>query len=70
MRTAIVLGLRLIEGINLKEFEKKYGIDLSSYYAGTIEGLIEGELLEIEGVNLKLTPQALFVSDEVFTQLI
>jgi oxygen-independent coproporphyrinogen-3 oxidase len=70
MRTSVVLGLRLLNGIDLEDFEERFGVNLLDYYGGTIEMLLNSEHLLLKGKVLRLSPQALFISDEVFSQLI
>ena len=70
MRTAVVLGLRLLNGIDLGEFEERFSVNLLDYYRGTTETLIESGYLRLDGRKLSLTPRALFISDEVFSRLI
>jgi oxygen-independent coproporphyrinogen-3 oxidase len=70
MRTAVILGLRLLSGIDLAEFEERFGVHLSDYYGEALGKLLDAELLQLEDGMLRLSPQALFISDEVFSHLI
>jgi len=63
------LGLRLIEGINLNEFKKKFGFSLDSVYGEQIKILVEKGLLSC-GKNLKLTKKGLFLANMVFTEFV
>lgn len=60
------LGLRMTEGINLPEYEKRFGVDLVGKYDGDIERLVEAGLVEITPENLRLTPKGMLYSNEVF----
>jgi oxygen-independent coproporphyrinogen-3 oxidase len=61
----LFLGLRLLEGIDVASIETRYNIDLRS----RIAGLIEQGLVEWQGDRLRLAPERLSVSNEVFVEL-
>jgi oxygen-independent coproporphyrinogen III oxidase len=61
----LFLGLRLIEGIDVALIETRYNIELRS----RIAGLIEQGLVEWQGDRLRLAPERLAVSNEVFVEL-
>jgi oxygen-independent coproporphyrinogen III oxidase len=61
----LFLGLRLLEGIDVASVETRYNIDLRS----RIAGLIEQGLVEWQGDRLRLAPERLAVSNEVFVEL-
>ena len=62
----VFLGLRLAKGIDLREYEKRFGEDLSSEYAEDLSRLAEDELIELTENNLKLTGKGFLFSNEVF----
>lgn len=66
------LGLRQMEGIDLKRIERAYDADLHEQ-VGTararLEVLHSQGLVEIDGSRVRLSPQRLTVSNEVFTEL-
>ena len=70
IRETIFLGLRLIEGIDMRALDQRFGIDVHKKYENEIEDLIENSLLEIKGTNLKLTKKGLFLADEVFLRFV
>jgi oxygen-independent coproporphyrinogen-3 oxidase len=63
---SIILGLRLCNGINLKDFEKRYGIDIINSYSRQIDELSGFGLIEYDTVNLRLTPRGRLLGNEVF----
>lgn len=67
---AAFLGLRLTEGINIDEFERKYGVRIEQVYAKQINKLKKLELLEIEENRLKLTKKGLPLANEAFVEFI
>jgi oxygen-independent coproporphyrinogen III oxidase len=60
------LGLRQLEGIDLERIEKQYGVPLQS----RIEPLRAQGLLLREGPRVRLAPERLSVSNEVFVALL
>ncbi|MBI3951462.1 MAG: radical SAM family heme chaperone HemW [Acidobacteria bacterium] len=63
---ALFLGLRRIEGIDLEQFQTRYGIDVWAEYAIELQPLLEAKLVARENGCLKLTRKGLTVSNEVF----
>lgn len=66
----IMMGLRLLEGINLDELKTLYGYDLLAAKAAQIKLFCTSGLLELEGSMLRLTSEALFVSNAVIGELL
>lgn len=64
------LGLRLSEGINTKEFKKKYNISVYEIYKKKIEKLVNLGLLSIVNDTLKLTRYGMDVSNQVFVEFL
>lgn len=69
-RTAFVLGLRLLEGVEVGGFERRYDFDVADTLGEDIESLVNTGLLEYNGGVVRLTRGGLFLSDEVFSRLI
>jgi oxygen-independent coproporphyrinogen-3 oxidase len=66
------LGLRQIEGIDLARIEREFGTRLPERFAvlrGRIEGLQVQGLVEFDGTRMRLAPDRLTVSNEVFVEL-
>jgi len=63
---SIILGLRLCDGIHLKEFEKRFGIDIVKNYKRQIDELLDFELIEYNSIYLRLTPHGRLLGNEVF----
>ena len=64
----IMLGLRKLEGINLEEFEKKYGVSLEENYP-VAPLLKKKELIKKRGY-LYINPDKLYVMNEILMKLI
>lgn len=66
----IMMRLRLLKGINLKEFYQRFGKDFFAPRAAKISQLKELGMLEQIGDYLRLSSRALFISNAVIGQLI
>ncbi|MEN7973026.1 MAG: radical SAM family heme chaperone HemW [Verrucomicrobiota bacterium] len=69
-REMLVMWLRLVEGVDLAEFECQTGTRVDELCGEAIEGLIEEHLLQRVGPRLALTEEALFVSNSIFSELV
>ena len=69
-RETVIMGLRLIEGIDLGRLKERFGIDTLEYYGETMERLLEDKLVEITNNRLKLTATALPVANQVLSKLV
>ena len=63
MEEFMFMGLRLIEGVSVTEFESRFGKRLHEIYGSVIADLREKQLLEIEGDFVRLTNKGLDVSN-------
>ncbi|MGQ9897868.1 MAG: radical SAM family heme chaperone HemW [Acidobacteriota bacterium] len=63
---ALMLGLRLEEGIDPAALQASYGIDLWCDYAATIQELQSAGLLTVTGGRIHLTRRGRLLSNEVF----
>lgn len=61
----LIFGLRMLDGVDLKQLEKRYGVDPFVRYPELLKTLEEG-LVEVEGSRLKLTEKGLFYGNRVF----
>lgn len=70
-REQVVLGLRMLEGISLAMLEQRTGFSLDALYPdGEVERLVEVGMLTLEHGRIRLTEEALFISNAVFSELI
>lgn len=67
---AIILGLRLTRGINRKDFQKHFGVDLYKIYGEVIEKCVEDKLLNSGNGTIALTGKGYFLANEVLYQFI
>jgi oxygen-independent coproporphyrinogen-3 oxidase len=70
MQEMVFLGLRLIKGFNLGDFTNRFGISMREIYKKELAELIEDGLIEMNGKNLKLTENGLFLANEVFKKFL
>lgn len=63
---AIMLGLRMMEGIDTKEFFNNHGVLIEEKYGKEIEELKKNKLLELKNGRLRLTHKGILFSDEIF----
>jgi oxygen-independent coproporphyrinogen-3 oxidase len=66
---ALILELRLNKGVNLNEFEEKYGINATDRFNTAIAESNRYGLIENNGSSLKLTPKGRLLSNEVFVRI-
>ena len=62
----IILGLRLVNGIELNDIKLRFGIDMSVIYQSEIDELKESGLLERDVSTLRLTQRGRLLGNEVF----
>lgn len=70
MAETVILGLRLIKGINLNEFALRFGKRLEEVYPRQIEKFAKLKLLEYNGEIIRLTRKGLSVSNQVFVEFV
>lgn len=63
-----ILSLRKTNGLDLKEFEKKYG-NIDELY-NELKKLEKDGLIKIYQNNLKLSTKGILISNEIFSDLI
>ena len=68
MDNTIMLGFRLIDGINLNDFFDRYNINLQEVY--DIKKLLEEKKLLYKDGYLKINPKYLYVMNEILIQII
>ncbi len=69
-REAVVLGLRLLEGVSAPELKARFGFDLHTYYGQTLADLVAQGFLCWQGERLCLTPKGLLVASEIQAHLV
>jgi oxygen-independent coproporphyrinogen-3 oxidase len=62
---AIMLALRMAQGVNLRAFKERYGIDLMTDYAPVVAQFANTGLLERIGDSVRLTRRGRFLANDV-----
>ena len=68
MNNAIMLGFRLLDGINLKSFYDKYQVNLQEHY--DIKKLLEEKELIYKDGYLKINPKYIYIMNEILIKII
>ena len=68
--TAVIMGLRLLEGIDYLALAERYGFDWEKEYGQRTAKLIAQGLLEKRGRRLRLTAAALPVANAVWAEFV
>ena len=64
----LILGFRLINGINKDEFKKKYGVELSDQY--NIKELIKNGFLVDDGLNVKISYDKIYIENSILENFV
>jgi oxygen-independent coproporphyrinogen-3 oxidase len=67
---ALVMGLRLADGINRRTIETRFGVRLTDLCGDVLDKYEEQGLLKMDGENIRLTDRAYFVSNAIFRDII
>jgi len=70
MAEALMLGLRLIQGVDLKTFKHRYGLDARQVFPRSISRYMQTGGLEIAGGHLRIPISAMFVSNEILADIL
>ncbi|MGD0205833.1 MAG: radical SAM family heme chaperone HemW [Dehalococcoidia bacterium] len=70
MAETVVLGLRLVEGLPLEEFRRRFGQELMSAYGPQVEEMETLGLLERVDGCLRLTPRGRLLGNEAFLRFL
>lgn len=64
------MGLRMLKGIDLVKFKKKFGANIGSIYSKAIEKNIKDGLLILNNNNMFLTTKGIELSNYVMSDFI
>lgn len=67
---ALIMGLRLIKGVNLRDYQDRFGLDPQEVYGREIKKCLELGLIELNDGHIRLTDEGLFLSNTVFCEFI
>lgn len=66
----MILGLRMMNGVQIEEFRRRFGQNIDSVYGEMIQKLEKLQMLEENNGWLRLTEKGIDVSNEVFTNFL
>jgi oxygen-independent coproporphyrinogen-3 oxidase len=70
MADTMILGLRLVDGIDTRDFLRRHGRDLRDVYGPVLDEFAGYGLLEIADTHLRLTRRGRLLSNELFQRLL
>lgn len=70
MKEFMILGLRKIDGIHIKDFKNKFGANPIYIYRKELNKLAKNELIEIDGDNIRLTNKGLDLANLVWEEFV
>ena len=70
MEEYLFMGLRVVDGIDITDFEKRFGKSIYQIYGDRIKKLINRQLLQLNDNRLSLTPEGFFLGNEVFAEFL
>ena len=70
MAETLFLGLRMLEGVDSKEFRRVFGVTLEEAYPAALPRLLTDALLEWQEGRLRLTRRGLIMANQVFVKFI
>lgn len=67
---ALFLGMRLMRGIDVREYRESFGVDLRDVHAADLDRFCKAGLLEFDGDLIRLTRTGALLSNEVFVAFV
>lgn len=64
------LGLRLLEGVDLREFKAEFGVEVAAAFPGVVERLVAAGLLLRAGENIRLSRRGIMLANRVLADFI
>jgi len=67
---ALFLGLRMMRGVDVREYNELFGVDLRAAHQDDLDRFCEAGLVEFDGDLIKLTRNGALMSNEVFAAFV
>src|ERR1051325_8908376 len=67
---ALFLGMRLMRGVDVREYRESFGVDLREAHAADLDRFRKAGLLEFDGDLIRLTRTGALLSNEVFAAFV
>lgn len=68
MAETLMLGLRMLKGVDILEFEARYNVSFISHYQKILDKLSQNDLIHLTGKQLALTTKGLYLADSVIME--
>jgi len=69
-RESVVMGLRMVRGINRQTLHARYGLEVESYYGKALIALQQQNFLELDRENLRLTTKGRRFANMIMAELV
>lgn len=70
MEDFMMVGLRMLKGITHKHFREQFGLELEQIFGTSLQRMVRKGLLEQVEEGYRLSPQGIFLGNEVFGEFI
>ena len=67
---ALFLGMRMMRGVDVREYNELFGVDLRAEHADELDRFREAGLVEFDGDLIRLTRNGALMSNEVFAAFV
>jgi oxygen-independent coproporphyrinogen-3 oxidase len=67
---AVFLGLRMMQGVDLRRYRESFGVDLRDEHADDLDRFCKAGLVELDGDLIRLTRTGALLSNEVFAAFV
>ncbi|HEU4435611.1 MAG TPA: radical SAM family heme chaperone HemW [Pyrinomonadaceae bacterium] len=67
---ALFLGMRMMRGVDVREYNEMFGVDLRAEHASDLDRFREAGLVEFDGDLVRLTRSGALMSNEVFAAFV
>ena len=67
---ALFLGMRLMQGVDLRRYHESFGVDLRDEHAEDLDRFCKAGLVELDGDLIRLTRTGALLSNEVFAAFV
>lgn len=69
-RETVIMGLRMVQGVNLNRLKNRFGIDPCEYYRSELPELQKAGLLRLSSTHLALTAAGMALANTVMAKLV
>jgi oxygen-independent coproporphyrinogen-3 oxidase len=70
MGETLMLGLRLLRGVNIRQFENRFKTSFTQTYGKALATLLENKLISMNGNQISLSRKGLYLADTVILEFI